>query len=65
MHRSIVHRKDHVEDRISEFKGRTLVMTHVKEDTEIKSKKNEILWELYNSIKKGKIKIMGIPEGKG
>ena len=36
---SIGNREDHVEDRISEFKDRTLEMAQVKEKREIRSKK--------------------------
>ena len=56
-------RKDHMEKRISELKGRNLEM--VQGERERKYLKIKNFYEIYLTLRKSIISIMGSPEGEG
>ena len=51
-----------MEERISELEVRNLEMIQVVEEREVRFFNKETLQELSNLIRKGNIRIMGIPE---
>ena len=51
-----------MEERISELEVRNLEMIQVEEEREVRFFNKETLQELSNLIRKGNIRIMGIPE---
>lgn len=54
-----------MEERISELEGRNLEMIQVEEErTKIFFLNEEILWELYDTNRREKIRIMGLLEGE-
>lgn len=64
---SIANKADHMKERISELKHRDLDRTQVEDErTKIfkKRKKEEILRELSESIRKNNIRKTGIPAGE-
>ena len=62
---SIVNRVDHMEERINELEDRNMEMIQVEEERELSFFLNEkILWELCDSLRKGNIRITGIPAGE-
>ena len=56
---------DNVEDRISNLEDRNTEILQMEQERELRLKRNEeILREIYDSIRKCKIRIIGIPEGE-
>ena len=54
-----------MEDRISNLEDRNIEMPQMEEERELRLKRNEeILWEVADSIRKYKMRIIGISEGE-
>ena len=62
---SLNSRADTMEDWISSPEDRNIEMRQIKEERELRLKRNEeTFWEISHSIRKCNMRIIGIPEGE-